>query len=101
MQLYTSNYFPKNETWEEDIKAMQGLNLSKNYNYHVRFKYTNVLYLKSDENPYILLLQRKNNIYLMFVEKQIKGKNGVHYYTHQAFCLETQNYPDAVNHVSF
>ncbi|KAL0280802.1 UNVERIFIED_CONTAM: hypothetical protein PYX00_001989 [Menopon gallinae] len=31
----------------------------------------------------------------------IKGKNGVHYYKHHAFCLETQGYPDSVNHKNF
>lgn len=30
----------------------------------------------------------------------ITGKKGTQYYKHAAFCLETQNYPDAVNHVS-
>lgn len=30
----------------------------------------------------------------------ILGKNGAKYFKHGAFCLETQNYPDAVNHVS-
>lgn len=30
--------------------------------------------------------------------KTLKGKEG-NYYKHGAFCLETQNYPDAVNHV--
>lgn len=30
----------------------------------------------------------------------IRGKNGSVYFKHAAFCLETQNYPDAVNHVS-
>lgn len=29
------------------------------------------------------------------------GKNGAHYMKHGAFCLETQNFPDAVNHVSY
>lgn len=29
----------------------------------------------------------------------IFGKNGARYFKHGAFCLETQNYPDAVNHV--
>lgn len=28
------------------------------------------------------------------------GKD-VNYYKHGAFCLETQNYPDAINHVSY
>lgn len=32
--------------------------------------------------------------------KGISGKNGSQYFKHAAFCLETQNYPDAVNHVS-
>jgi hypothetical protein len=27
------------------------------------------------------------------------GKNKTHYLKHAAFCLETQNYPDAVHHV--
>ena len=27
------------------------------------------------------------------------GKEGVHYKKHAAFCLETQNYPDAINKV--
>lgn len=30
----------------------------------------------------------------------ILGKSGQKYFKHGAFCLETQNYPDAVNHVS-
>lgn len=29
----------------------------------------------------------------------IFGKEGALYFKHGAFCLETQNYPDAVNHV--
>jgi aldose 1-epimerase len=28
------------------------------------------------------------------------GKNGTKYVKQGAFCLETQNFPDAVNHVS-
>lgn len=31
----------------------------------------------------------------------VTGKNGQQYFKHGAFCLETQNYPDAVNHVSY
>ncbi|XP_076753985.1 galactose mutarotase [Xylocopa sonorina] len=31
----------------------------------------------------------------------IHGKNGCRYFKHAAFCLETQNYPDAVNHRNF
>ncbi|XP_063991798.1 galactose mutarotase isoform X2 [Diachasmimorpha longicaudata] len=31
----------------------------------------------------------------------ISGKEGKSYFKHGAFCLETQNYPDAVNHVNF
>lgn len=30
----------------------------------------------------------------------ITGKNGAQYFKHGAFCLETQNYPDAINNVS-
>lgn len=30
----------------------------------------------------------------------VVGKNEARYYKYGAFCLETQNYPDAVNHVS-
>ncbi|XP_046613364.1 galactose mutarotase-like isoform X1 [Neodiprion virginianus] len=33
--------------------------------------------------------------------KGIVGKNGQQYFKHGAFCLETQNYPDAVNHENF
>ncbi|CAL7952574.1 unnamed protein product [Xylocopa violacea] len=33
--------------------------------------------------------------------KGIRGKNGCRYFKHAAFCLETQNYPDAVNHKNF
>lgn len=32
--------------------------------------------------------------------KTLVGKNNNNYYKHGAFCLETQNYPDAINHVS-
>lgn len=31
----------------------------------------------------------------------ILGKNGKRYFRHGALCLETQNYPDAVNHANF
>ncbi|XP_053971478.1 galactose mutarotase-like isoform X2 [Hylaeus volcanicus] len=31
----------------------------------------------------------------------IQGKNGTKYFKHGALCLETQNYPDAVNHENF
>ncbi|XP_011686021.1 PREDICTED: aldose 1-epimerase isoform X2 [Wasmannia auropunctata] len=34
-------------------------------------------------------------------ETGIAGKNGARYSRHAAFCLETQNYPDAVNHKNF
>lgn len=33
-------------------------------------------------------------------ENALVGKGGVHYLKHGAFCLETQKFPDAVNHVS-
>lgn len=32
-------------------------------------------------------------------ESKLEGKGGVHYLKHGAFCLETQKFPDAVNHV--
>ncbi|XP_055595077.1 galactose mutarotase-like [Uranotaenia lowii] len=31
----------------------------------------------------------------------IRGKGGARYFKHGAFCLETQNYPDAMNHDNF
>ncbi|XP_006624842.1 aldose 1-epimerase-like isoform X2 [Apis dorsata] len=31
----------------------------------------------------------------------IRGKNGSEYFKHAAFCLETQNYPNAINHENF
>lgn len=31
----------------------------------------------------------------------LMGKGGAHYLKHGAFCLETQNFPDAVNHENF
>ncbi|XP_058978095.1 galactose mutarotase [Musca domestica] len=34
-------------------------------------------------------------------ETPIYGKNGAQYTKHAAFCLETQKYPDAVNHPNF
>ncbi|XP_055616929.1 galactose mutarotase [Toxorhynchites rutilus septentrionalis] len=37
----------------------------------------------------------------MSPEQPIKGKGGAKYFKHGAFCLETQNYPDAVNHANF
>lgn len=30
----------------------------------------------------------------------LRGKSNCSYFRHAAFCLETQNYPDAINHVS-
>ncbi|XP_037932389.1 galactose mutarotase-like, partial [Teleopsis dalmanni] len=34
-------------------------------------------------------------------EPPIEGKSGAKYHKHGAFCLETQKYPDAVNHPNF
>jgi aldose 1-epimerase len=36
-----------------------------------------------------------------FLDGSIKGKGGVAYKKHQAFCLEAQHYPDSVNHKDF
>jgi len=36
-----------------------------------------------------------------FLDGSIVGKRGVHYGKHSAFCLETQHYPDSVNHPDF
>ena len=33
-----------------------------------------------------------------FLDGTLKGKGGVVYQKHQAFCLETQHYPDSVHH---
>ena len=34
------------------------------------------------------------------LDGHLVGKNGIAYKKYGAFCLETQNYPDAINHVS-
>ncbi|XP_033223586.1 aldose 1-epimerase isoform X2 [Belonocnema kinseyi] len=36
-----------------------------------------------------------------FPETGILGKSGKRYFKHGALCLETQNYPDAINHKNF
>jgi aldose 1-epimerase len=36
-----------------------------------------------------------------FLDGSLTGKGGVVYRKHQAFCLETQHYPDSVHHTSF
>jgi aldose 1-epimerase len=36
-----------------------------------------------------------------FLDGTIRGKRGIVYEKHSAFCLETQHYPDSVNHPSF
>ena len=36
-----------------------------------------------------------------FLDGTIKNRNGVPYPAHAAFCLETQHYPDSVNHPNF
>ncbi len=36
-----------------------------------------------------------------FLDGTIRGKRGVVYGKHSAFCLETQHFPDSVNHPSF
>ena len=36
-----------------------------------------------------------------FLDGSIKGKKGVAYRKHHAFCLETQHFPDSVNHPNF
>lgn len=35
-----------------------------------------------------------------FLDGTLKGKGGAAYSKHSAFCLETQNWPDAVNQVN-
>jgi aldose 1-epimerase len=36
-----------------------------------------------------------------FLDGKLKGKDGVAYQKHQAFCLEAQHFPDSVNHPDF
>jgi aldose 1-epimerase len=36
-----------------------------------------------------------------FLDGSLKGKKGVVYGKHRGFCLETQHYPDSVNHPNF
>ena len=36
-----------------------------------------------------------------FLDGTLKGKGGVVYQKHQAFCLETQHFPDSVHHANF
>ena len=36
-----------------------------------------------------------------FLDGKLKGKGGVMYQKHQAFCLEAQHFPDSVNHPEF
>ena len=36
-----------------------------------------------------------------FLDGSIKGKKGVFYRKHHGFCLETQHFPDSVNHPNF
>jgi len=36
-----------------------------------------------------------------FLDGKLKGKGGVVYKQHQAFCLEAQHFPDAVHHANF
>lgn len=37
----------------------------------------------------------------MSSDPPIHGKGGARYFKHGAFCLETQNFPDAINHAEF
>ena len=36
-----------------------------------------------------------------FLDGSIKGKKGIFYRKHHGFCLETQHFPDSVNHTNF
>lgn len=36
-----------------------------------------------------------------YLDGSLKGKRGIVYERHSAFCLETQHFPDSVNHLSF
>ena len=36
-----------------------------------------------------------------FLDGTVKGKGGVSYGKHSAFCLETQHFPDSPNHPDF
>jgi len=36
-----------------------------------------------------------------FLDGSIRGKRGINYAQHAALCLETQHYPDSVNHANF
>ena len=36
-----------------------------------------------------------------YLDGTLRGKGGAAYAKHQAFCLETQHFPDSVNHPNF
>jgi aldose 1-epimerase len=36
-----------------------------------------------------------------FLDGSLKGKGGIAYKKHQGFCLETQHFPDSINHPNF
>ena len=36
-----------------------------------------------------------------FLDGSLKGKGGITYAKHHAFCLETQHFPDSINHPNF
>lgn len=71
VQFYTSNYFPK-DTSNDPPGQLNG-----------KFK----------------IPKTKQTIFFLVVQKPLIGRRGRQYFTHAAFCLETQNFPDAINHV--
>ncbi len=36
-----------------------------------------------------------------FLDGSVTGREGIPYKKHQAFCLETQHFPDSVHHANF
>ncbi|CRK93653.1 CLUMA_CG007182, isoform A [Clunio marinus] len=88
VQLYTSNFFPDPCG---NINASRFV--SENY-----YEVDGVLTTKLDK---VTVSTKDDNSAKCSDESALVGKGGVHYLKHGAFCLETQKFPDAVNHSNF
>lgn len=75
VQLYTSNFMP-------------------DPNRNIRPKPTNT-------PDYYEVTRLEPVVGSMSTDPPINGKGGAKYFKHGAFCLETQNFPDAMNHENF
>ncbi|MDF7801962.1 galactose mutarotase [Pontiellaceae bacterium B1224] len=90
----------------ENINAVQGLGYDHNYciNQKKAGELTLAAFVCDPESGRTMecwTTEPGVQFYTANYVENVKGKNGAYYAKHEAFCLETQHYPDSPNHPDF